>query len=348
MAPPKPKAGLSSVIDTGLGVALILLIAVLFRHAYMVRSDSPELMPMFIGSALLTMAGIVVTRYVSGWIGLLISVRWRSSPSIPEDCRNPLRDKVMMKKWMDQAWQLVIHFSMTMWEIRLIQQNPQWWADPSSIGCPGTYEASKELYAFAMLQCALWIVTGISCKWFEERRRDYLEMMAHHIITVALILTAIINGELGFLLVVLTVHDSSDVVLDTMKMVNYLKLEDAHGFFITEIFFVLNTYVSWPFLRLYVYPFYIIHGQYIGYQAQCMSPGWAPTWNVVHLVQNGGLWIVIRTSGLALLQLLHLFWWYILNMIGLKILLGSKAGKAGDEEYEVVGRAKAGKGEKSK
>lgn len=308
----------------------------------MVREESPELMPLFIGSVVLTGFGIVATKYISYWIGKFIS-NCRSSLSIPANCRDPLKDEVIMKKFMDQAWQLVIHFYMTVWEIRLIRANPQWWSDPSSIGCPGTYEAGAELYAFALLQCALWIVTGISCKWFEERRKDYMEMMLHHIITVALILTAIINGELAFLLVVLTVHDSSDIILDAMKMANYLKLEDAHGLFITEIFFVSNTYISWPYLRLYVYPFFIIHGQYIGYQAKCMPAGWIPTWNVMALIQNGGLWIATRTSGLAMLQVLHLFWWCILNRIGYKILMGADPNQAGDDEYEVVDNVKQAK-----
>ena len=40
-------------------------------------------------------------------------------------------------------------------------------------------------------------------------------------------------------------HDVSDIFLDLMKMANYLKVEGAHGLYVTEICFVLNTYVSW-------------------------------------------------------------------------------------------------------
>ena len=55
-------------------------------------------------------------------------------------------------------------------------------------------------------------------------------------------------------------HDISDIFLDLMKMANYLKVEGAHGYYVTEICFVLNTYVSWPYLRLYVFPLHIIWG----------------------------------------------------------------------------------------
>jgi ceramide synthetase len=73
-------------------------------------------------------------------------------------------------------------------------------------------------------------VQGISCKWFEERRKDYIEMMCHHILTVALILTAQINGETAMGMVVLAVHDTSDVFLDLMKMANYLKVRRPPAF----------------------------------------------------------------------------------------------------------------------
>ena len=95
------------------------------------------------------------------------------------------------------------------------------------------------------VQLAIWIWTGLSCKFLEERRKDYLEMMAHHVLTVALILNSFVANEMAIGLVVLTCHDVSDIVLDLMKMANYLKVEDSHGFFVTEVFFVLNTYVAW-------------------------------------------------------------------------------------------------------
>lgn len=156
-----------------------------------------------------------------------------------------------------QAWQFFVHFSMAVWEVRLIQQHPLWWEAPrTSIGCPGTYDVSEELAVFLTIQPALWwavgwdevaamvavrrcggqataaswesraggqacavsgtawsplrrrdpvsspkiwgdcpptrlaspprpscrllvwIATGVSCKWFEERRKDYVQMMA--------------------------------------------------------------------------------------------------------------------------------------------------------------------------
>merc|ERR1740130_1597410 len=60
-----------------------------------------------------------------------------------------------------------------------------------------------------------------------------------------------------FGLMVLLVHDLSDIPIDLLKLTNYLKLEDKAGFFIVEIVFALNL-CSWIYLRLYTFPVKII------------------------------------------------------------------------------------------
>ena len=53
--------------------------------------------------------------------------------------------------------------------------------------------------------------------------------MLHHCVTVALVLFSYLNGELAIGVIVLLVHDCSDILLDMMKMANYLKVENTHG-----------------------------------------------------------------------------------------------------------------------
>jgi ceramide synthetase len=247
-----------------------------------------------------------------------------------------------MKKFQDQAWQLAIHVTMTMWEIRLLIFRPEWWQRPQSIfegvsvrECNAGVRAnaatlSLELECFIVFQLALWIVTGISCKWLEERRKDYLEMMFHHIITITAVILCYNHNEWAIGMVVLVVHDASDIILDLMKMTNYLKLEESHGAFTTEILFVLNTYVSWPYLRLYVFPIWIIRSIIVGYQTACL--GSFVTWNPL----EWPTFITVRVGLLASLMCLHIFWFYLLNRIAYKLIFTDKAAnEIGEEEYEV-------------
>lgn len=125
-----------------------------------------------------------------------------------------------------------------------------------------------------------------------------------------------------FGMLILVVHDLSDVFLDVMKMANYLKIEGPSGLFATEIAFVVNTYVSWPFLRFYKF-ITLIYTVAIPYKALCP-----------HAAQDGG------ATMLCMLLCLHIHWWMILQRIALKILKGGDPSQAGDEEYEVVEQKK--------
>ena len=70
--------------------------------------------------------------------------------------------------------------------------NPQWWQDPGTcfVNCPQEHHTreddpaalSSEMRLFYVLQLAIWMWTGFSCKWLEERRKDYVEMMLHHVL----------------------------------------------------------------------------------------------------------------------------------------------------------------------
>ena len=66
----------------------------------------------------------------------------------------------------------------------------------------------------------------------------------HHIATIALVAGSWINGYLRIGVLVLLVHDTSDIPLDLTKMLNYLKLQGPRGFFLAEAMFVVNL-CSW-------------------------------------------------------------------------------------------------------
>ena len=59
-------------------------------------------------------------------------------------------------------------------------------------------------------------------------------------------------------ILVMYVHDVSDIFVDVMKMANYLKLEGRRGFYASEIAYAA-TMISWVYYRLWVFPFSVIH-----------------------------------------------------------------------------------------
>ena len=334
----RPVKPANKFVDHGLGLLLFALIG-----RFLSWAATQEGMLLQWGLALAgTLVGINVFGHVASAAGQYIS-NARAGAGIPVDCQRPLAGKVAQRKWKDQSWQLAIHVSMSLWEVRLLAaQGGGWWDDPATCfaPCPATlvaeYEgggSTWELRLFYVVQLALWMWTGVSCKLFEERRKDYMEMMAHHVMTVALVLNSLMNAELPIGLVVLAVHDTSDVFLDLMKMANYLKVEGRHGFFITEACFVLNTAVTWPYMRLYRFPAFVVQSVVFGYHRLCTTNGhagdpWAnPTPDIP------GSW----ASSAALLTglfLLHVFWWGLMIRIAVKLVMGEKSHEAGDAVYE--------------
>jgi ceramide synthetase len=111
-----------------------------------------------------------------------------------------------------------------------VQYKPS--ADPSA--------PSYELTVFYLAQLGKYMFTAFSCNFLEEHRKDHIEMMLHHVVTAALIYGSFLNGYMGIGLLIVFVHDVSDIPLDFMLMSNMLELEGPNFFFVVELSFVAN------------------------------------------------------------------------------------------------------------
>jgi hypothetical protein len=152
------------VVDAILGGSLVALMCWYFHHCYQTFDTNPDEVFLFLGCGAFTMVAIPVVRYLAGLFGQWIT-KARSGEGIPKETRDPLGTPVAMKKFVDQAWQLAIHFGMSCWEVRIILQNPDWYNDPrTTLCCPGhgitaSCVVSKELNTFFVLQLAMWLMT---------------------------------------------------------------------------------------------------------------------------------------------------------------------------------------------
>jgi len=319
------------LIDYSLGGVFLLLCS---KLALMCWKDQTTGF-LFLSCLVAVIVVITGTRTVAQVAGRSIS-KWRNYDGLPEDLRDPLRKKLQMRKFKDQSWQLLIHLSMTLYELYLLRDN-DWFENPASAftPCPSTFmgenpanKHSLELRLFYLTQLAIWIWTCFSCQFLESRRKDYLEMMLHHIFTISLVLGSYLHAELPIGLVVLFIHDVTDIFVDSLKICNYLKLTGAHGFFITELVCVANV-VSWVYFRLYKFPLDVVYrGGIIGYANQCATV----EGTTFERCQSAGTCL----SGITLLTALvglHLYWFMLFLRILVKIYQGDSS-RAGKEHYE--------------
>ena len=332
------------MIDFFLGTCYIGLCLYLLYH--LVHKER-FMLTFFTISLIIVGFGINLVTSCSKYIAIFISSKLRSSKNIPKDCRNPMKSPLLLRKFCDQSWQLTIHTLMSIAEIYLIffsndGKNSKWWTNPETCfqPCPhdfidGNAKHSIEMQYFYLFQLAIWVYTAFSCKWLESRRKDYIEMMTHHVATICLVSASFLYEEHNVGLVILFIHDFSDIVLDLMKLCNYLKLEDSHGFYIVETVFALNIVAVWPYLRLYYFPVNVIWGgSFNGYAKYCGPVEEDDFFLRVEACKklgscyNGGML-------LCLLTCLHLFWYGLMLRILYKIITGkSKPNDAGKEVYE--------------
>jgi hypothetical protein len=178
---------------------------------------------------------------------------------------------------------------------------------------------------------AVWIYTCIVHRFFDERRKDYFVLYVHHIVTIMLVAASLSAGYLRIGLIVLYVHDVSDILVDTLKMVNYLKLEGPRGLFASEIAYV-SCVLGWIYWRLYQFPFRVIRGSFL--------ETWQ--WNAPQPRVNDFLFGFVLTDLplylhtnvlLTVLFGLHIYWGHLFLMIGYRILTES-AREASRQEYE--------------
>jgi ceramide synthetase len=262
---------------------------------------------------------------------------------------DPLAKERTMQKFVDQSWQLVIHVAMTSLELYILSTE-NWYSDTTLLWIPKPAQQLMdgirwEVKALYCIQTAIWIVTCLSHRFFEEHHKDYYVMYAHHLATILLILLSYQNNYVRLGTLVLLVHDLSDIPVDVLKMVNYCKLEDMKGFFASEIAFILNL-ASWLYLRLYILPYRVMYSAWFEsrkFATQNNTPpsaGWHKDGTFDQVESFIGNFFMDDLPMywpncllLTLLFFMHIYWYLLFLRILMKIIRGS-AHEAGKEEYE--------------
>ena len=248
----------------------LLVVAFLFEVVGCVlvagRAPGSPLEPNMAAGALLALlpvvyAGIVIIKHCGR-----VVAKARLETLYPNEPNRRLNYRV---KFGDQSWQLVVHVllsALAYFILRVEDGGVAWLDDHTSLWLPEAIGGTAGIFAnrsrpsvhlLYLLQAAAWIVTAVSHVWLEERHKDYLMMLVHHVVTLALILLSYHFNFVKLGVVIMFLHDSSDIVIDLLKLCNYLNLEGISGLFAVEACFITN-FVTWAYARLYVFPVHVI------------------------------------------------------------------------------------------
>ncbi|KAF5664824.1 sphingosine n-acyltransferase lag1 [Fusarium heterosporum] len=150
------------------------------------------------------------------------------------------RDK--SARFKEQAWLFIYYF--TCWSVGMyIYATSPYWLNLRAMwtNWPNR-ELSKLMKVYMLAQLAFWLQQLIVVN-IEKRRKDYWQMISHHIVTIALVYCSYRYGLTRVGNVVLILMDLNDLIFSVAKCLKYLRLQRLCD--ITFGVFV----VSWVFCR---------------------------------------------------------------------------------------------------
>lgn len=127
-----------------------------------------------------------------------------------------------------------------------------------------------ELESYYVFELSYYTAGIVIHVLIDQPLKDFYVMLFHHIITICLVGFSYFWGLHRIGMLILMVHDVSDVFLDYAKCFHYLELvfprfrrilSDATQEFFSTITFV-NLIISWIVYRLYLYPAYCVYSAF--------------------------------------------------------------------------------------
>ncbi|XP_067362185.1 ceramide synthase 5 isoform X1 [Channa argus] len=150
-------------------------------------------------------------------------------------------------KFCESMWRFTFYLCIFIYGFRFLWQSPWlwdtrhcWYGYPYQVITPG-------LYRYYVAELAFYWSLMFS-QFTDIKRKDFLIMFIHHLVTVGLISFSYVNNMARVGTLVMCVHDTSDFLLEAAKLANYAKYQRLCDF----LFIVFS--VVFFITRLVIYP----------------------------------------------------------------------------------------------
>ncbi|XP_062843664.1 ceramide synthase 2 [Trichomycterus rosablanca] len=217
------------------------------------------------------------------------------------------------KKFCEASWRFVFYLIAFIVGLTSLINTPWFWEQKECWKGFPQQPVMKMHYWYYMLELGFyWSL--LLCVSVDVKRKDFKEQIIHHIATITLLGFSYCANYIRIGALVLVVHDSSDILLESAKMFNYAGWRRT-----CDLLFVVFA-VVFLVTRLVVFPSKIIYTTLIS-SMDVFKPF------VGYYFFN---------ALLLVLQFLHIFWaWLILRMIYKFLFLGKlEKDERSDDESE--------------
>ncbi|PBL02421.1 longevity assurance proteins LAG1/LAC1 [Armillaria gallica] len=226
-----------------------------------------------------------------------------------------IRKEGKLDRFGEQGYAVFYFFIMGCWGLRIMAQLPTWWyrTEYFWIDYPH-WDMVPELKRYYLMQMAYWSQQLlVMLLKFEKPRKDYNELVAHHIVTIWLVgWSYLVNLTLIGNAVYMSM-DIPDTSLAFSKLLNYIQWERAK-----VVSFALFIGI-WTYFR-HILNLVILYSVWTEFD---LIPEHTRVWDPPR-----GVWLPYWMKyqifvPIALLQLLNLFWYYLIMRILYRAIMTS-------------------------
>jgi len=228
-----------------------------------------------------------------------------------------LRKPAKILRYGEQLYALLYYSAFGAWGYRIAGQLPTWWYQTEHfwLGYP-VWALTPELKRYYLMQFSYWLQQlVVLLLGLEKPRSDHRELMGHHAVTLWLITWSyMVNMTLIGHAVFLSM-DIPDAFFAASKLLNYMQWNRAK--IVSFVIFIS----IWTYFRHYL-NLRILYSVLFEYK---LAPAWTRAW-----IPSQGVYLRdflprgIFVS-LSFLQLLNLYWYYLMWRILIKAIITKEA-----------------------
>lgn len=214
------------------------------------------------------------------------------------------------QRFCDASWRFAFYLLAFIYGLRVLLDKPWFWNQQECWkGYPRQVMMPSQYWYYMIEMAFYWsLLLRVS---LDVKRKDFKEQMIHHVATIFLIGFSYSANYIRVGTIIMLVHDASDYIMECAKMFNYAGWRrTCDGLFVVfALVFIITRLVIFPVWVMYTTLYYSmeIFQPFLGYY--------------------------LFNFLLVVLQVLHIFWAYLILRMAVKFVFAGKVEK--DERSDV-------------
>ena len=210
-------------------------------------------------------------------------------------------------KYVEASWRFVLYTSLSVLGYRalFIPETASWSTASINyyVDWP-LHDVSPAIMLYYQVQLGSYFHQLL---WTEVDRSDAWEMIAHHCITITLLVASFLTNYTRIGSLILFIHDFSDVLLELAKVLNYTSQPKSNNWikpYVDALFaiFMITFFVT----RLVIFPKHVMYS--------LLTEGWE-----IYGCEWAGCYFFLGLLGS--LQCLHVFWFSLIARMTYRLLI---------------------------